>query len=1219
MSKKIFALLTALSIILALVPVSLTKATTIVTGDLVVANTACKNFPKEAVYYVEGSTLKVFPYLSVYLSWGYPSDFSVVKRVECSDLDSYTVVGYAKFRDGSAFRGTKMTVLGQYEPRSVYYVENGKIRPIVSCSVYNALFNDTTCKAYTYWVPDEFISTVRYEEGPMITSATPLPKGLFVKLPDGRYGITGENETVRVFTSDEAISANRYNKVKAVTLNRTLSESNPITGVETALTVPGYVAIAPTGPLTVTLAPDTPSAATVPYGATSVPVLKFNVAGSGTLNEVVIKRSGVGSASDFTAVYLYDGYTRLTSGRSISSETNEVSFINLNLTPPKTLTVKVDIVNSNLAGRQSVFSVKSVNGNTVTGVTGNPITIGSVQAASATIAETTSAWSVTLGSSNAEVAKFSIQETSGSANLIVNAITLRNGGSLSNTYLQNLVLKTGSTVLATASAMTGDKAVLVLSSPYTIPKGQTKQFVLYADIKGGRTSDTIKFYLDETSDLNAVDATYGYGVRLTNNWALNDQTVTMAGGTITLGFNGPVASNYAKNTTGNDFLKFSLSSERNVTVRKVKLSVVILDNTGNELNSDNANWGYLKNIKITDLDTGTTLVGPLAAASSGTYENPGGAGNAYYYKEFSDSFDLTAGSTRHLSVKADIDTNFAANYTIKFTLDLSGTNYVYDNDAGEYVSNTNIVPNILTGNTMTVKETSLTVAKLASPTSATYVKGSTDVPVLGVGLTAVTDNLKVNKLIVRLYADDDGTFDNSGYGDLAANTLASTVSLYEGTNKVAGPVNMTLVGTIGQSGGYYKAEFNNLAYTIANGATKNLTVKVNLLNTFTGTNYLAADIKPSADMEVEDSQGNLLTNLSSSNLNLAASPSPVITCAQSGTLTAAVDSSTPASSLVAFGTTGKEISKFRFTASNEAFVITGAKLIIETSTYQRSVKKVILTYPKDASGNLETKEGYLSGGAVTFADGSLNIYVKKDGYAVLTVKVDVNTRAEGATNEDEIRIGLDKASNDWNNSSDNLTNDFVAVGQSSGTKLYGNTDNITMNNYPTKVAYALESYPTVALNSGSPSGNLIPSANTLVAKFDITAHSNNDLTFESGDSNQLVIDFAVSGAASTTTAVTLTDGTNTLCTDSVDLSTTTTFTCNFASSSLTVPAGQTKTVYLYVDTVTAGLTDSGDSIQAYLDDDSDDNIKFGINGSGDYAYGTIIFRGKIYGHALVKP
>ena len=101
MSRKIVSLLTILSLVIALVPFP-TKAVTITTGDLVVAETACKGFPQDAVYYVSGSELIVFPYLSVYLSHGFPADFSVVKRVSCSDLDSYTVAGYAKFREGTA-------------------------------------------------------------------------------------------------------------------------------------------------------------------------------------------------------------------------------------------------------------------------------------------------------------------------------------------------------------------------------------------------------------------------------------------------------------------------------------------------------------------------------------------------------------------------------------------------------------------------------------------------------------------------------------------------------------------------------------------------------------------------------------------------------------------------------------------------------------------------------------------------------------------------------------------------------------------------------------------------------------------------------------------------------------------------------------------------------------------------------------------------------------
>lgn len=254
MSKKLITSFVAFATILAVgVLVLRVQAASIVTGYLVKASTTCKGFSADAVYEVSGSNLKVMPYLTVYLSHGFPSNFSAVKTVTCSDLDSYTVEGYAKFRNGAAFRLSSNPLNTKWEARSVFYVENGKIRPITSCSVYNSLFNVTDCKAQTYWVPDAFLSTVNYDEGSLLSSTTTLPEGLFVKLSTGKYGLVGSGNTVREFSSDAAITANRYATSKAVSTTAALAAGTAITGAESGLLLVGTQAIVttPTGVVTV--------------------------------------------------------------------------------------------------------------------------------------------------------------------------------------------------------------------------------------------------------------------------------------------------------------------------------------------------------------------------------------------------------------------------------------------------------------------------------------------------------------------------------------------------------------------------------------------------------------------------------------------------------------------------------------------------------------------------------------------------------------------------------------------------------------------------------------------------------------------------------------------------------------------------------------------------------------------------------------------------------
>ncbi|MDD4996326.1 MAG: hypothetical protein PHW15_02560, partial [Patescibacteria group bacterium] len=115
--KKLIALGTTVSMLLSLVVVMPARAVTIADGDLVMTTSS------SAVYYIQGAYKRVFPHYNVYLSWGYPSDFSTVKTVSTSELASYTDANPMPFRDGALFRGTAAS-LGDKDATAVFYVEN---------------------------------------------------------------------------------------------------------------------------------------------------------------------------------------------------------------------------------------------------------------------------------------------------------------------------------------------------------------------------------------------------------------------------------------------------------------------------------------------------------------------------------------------------------------------------------------------------------------------------------------------------------------------------------------------------------------------------------------------------------------------------------------------------------------------------------------------------------------------------------------------------------------------------------------------------------------------------------------------------------------------------------------------------------------------------------------------------------------------------------------
>jgi len=881
----------------------------------------------------------------------------------------------------------------------------------------------------------------------------------------------------------------------------------------------------PTGELSVSLASDTPAAQTVLKAATGVPYLKFNIQSPDTINEIVIKRTGVGDASDFDNVYLYDGATRLTSGRSVSTDTHTATFTNLNLdaTSTKTLTVKADIDASAGTSNQSAFEVYSVDGTSVSGVVGNTMTIGSQTMSAATIAENGASWSVTLGSSDAEVAKFSINASSATNDLTLEAITLRQSGSLSNSYLSNLVLKEGSNELATVSSMDGEKAVFVLSTPYTITKGQTKYFIVYADITGGRTTDDIKFYLDEKTDLTLLDSVYGFGVNLTNSWSYGDQTVSMIGGTITLANNGPSVTTYATNSTQNLFLDLNVSSERNVTVKKSKIKMQIYNNGTSDYEVYGTNYQYLKNIRIVDLVTGNTVVGPLAQASSGTCvevtDNGGtpsvceATDTVYYEYEFSDQFDLTAGQTRNLGLKADIDTSFTtANRTIRLVLDLSGSNYLYDNDASEYVSSGDIVPSSVTGNWMNVGSDSMTVAMASTPVSSTTVRRTSDVASIGyLFKSGDTNSSKITKLIVT----GQGDTANDGFTAGELDDVISSLSLYVDGSKVAGPVSVNTSGV---------ATFNNLSISIDPGETKKIEIYADISST-AGDNTTPYEywlgINAATDITVENGDGNSFTATAADGTwdadETNATPTVEIYVRASGTISVAKDPATPDNALVIAGATDSTVAKFKFTTQYEAFTINKLRLKIDSdndgaadSNSDNNIDSIKI----EANGVSAT--GYVSGGQIDFSN--LGITAAKDDTTTITVKINYKSISGGATSGEKVEVLFEADDN------------FEAVGDGSGVTITDAGTDVT----DAGIMVVRKSKPVVTLDA-LPSTTLADGTMT-IAKFTVTADTDDiaikklsfDLTLSDADagasSNLAIASPAIYDASNPSTAISATFG-----------------------------------------------------------------------------------------------
>src|SRR3989344_3518981 len=74
-----------------------------------------------------------------------------------------------------------------------------------------------------------------------------------------------------------------------------------------------------TGPVSASLASDNPASGYIIGGQATADLAHFTFSGVGTLNTVVLQRTGVSDQNTLSSVYLYDGATRLTDGYSFNN------------------------------------------------------------------------------------------------------------------------------------------------------------------------------------------------------------------------------------------------------------------------------------------------------------------------------------------------------------------------------------------------------------------------------------------------------------------------------------------------------------------------------------------------------------------------------------------------------------------------------------------------------------------------------------------------------------------------------------------------------------------------------------------------------------------------------------------------------------------------------------------------------------------------------------
>lgn len=819
---------------------------------------------------------------------------------------------------------------------------------------------------------------------------------------------------------------------------------------------PGTIPPPATG-LLLSIASDNPLDRTLPKGATGAEILKFNVSGSGTLDSLTFKRMGIGATGDWGSAgfYLYEGTTRLTSGKSLNTTTHELTFVNLALpvSGTRTLTLVGDVAQGATASNQSYFDLIGSTGspNPAGALKSNKVTIGGQNVGGLDPASGSAPPNPKIGEQKAWLAEIRLTASS-TEDVLVHRLALTEGGSISNDRVSNFVLEQNDQVVATAASIGAkDLVTLVFTTPFKVEKGQNRLFKLYGDISGNaRADDTIVFYIDSVSDVYAIGATYGFPVTpgITGLDATSDgDTITVEGGQITITFNGPITGDVPLRGQDITLFDFTIAAQNNVEIKTLKLNATAVGVDGDDGFNDFKVWDVVKDIVISSaLDIATSNATTRNVADGGWTVN------------VTDIINLSAGQTKRMKVTADIDSDTDSGDTIQVSLQDWANNAIRNLDNNTNVATSTIVPaGSIAGNTQTVRTPALDIQLAATPGSQFAVRGSQDIPIVGFSFRAVDGDIKITT--IRLNASGYAA-GNAGQSSSTAVTLVAdwtNLALYDGTTRVSDFKGLT------GSAVPVTATFTGLNYTIPKGVTKVLTVKGNLSTDATvGTSTYMYITSSTSDITVLDSEGNTatVTGVDPNFTDFGTTAPPVLVrILSAGDVTVAqatVDNDTKPYYVVAG--TESTLGKFKFTSTNEAMTINKLQLRVSSSSAISDVTGA--GESNDAVGLVKLYDGSTlignTGGYQVQSDGvviitNLGWTVPKDGEKVLTVKGVISP----------INIGDDSQADAGENIYVHVSSsDFEAVGASAkDTALVSSTGNqkVLVKNYPTFERLALPS------------------------------------------------------------------------------------------------------------------------------------------------------------------
>lgn len=844
----------AWSIGLASVPI----ASAAVSGDLIkITCTATNKEVCTAVYYLGANGKRyVFPTEKTYKTWY--ADFSSVKSISQTEMESYPIGGNATYKPGAKM--VKVTT----DPK-VYAVEkNGTLRWVKTEAIAKTLYGDMWNKMIDD-VPDAFF--VNYTTGTEVSDAT-------------QYNKTTQMAGSATINDDKALS--------------TTSQAGGST-------------------ITAALSADTPASGLVFGSAAQVPFTIFTLTASSdgdvVVDSITVERTNPAQDGAFADFDLVDAGTMLSINnlsKSLNSAHQAVfgDDITVKAGTTKKIIIAANMTSGTLgsyAGEVPVLGVAAIilkGGATLVGtlpINGNYQTVnGTLTVGTSTVAagsNNPSAATKEVGTKDYIVASIKITNNSSATNqdFRVKSLTFTQNGSASPEDLINLRLVNTNTsqTLSTVSTIS-TKKVNFQNLDVVIKKGENINFDLRTDMKSG-SARTISLDIDQKAHIIVYDTLRGFNVLSTypntSSPYYNAPDTTIGDGKLR------IESLAVKQDKIPENSKVVLLGRFKFVAEGEAINITAL---GMKLTTTAGGTGKTTNVKLVNAK-GATVGGPVDPVTSPA------AGTGQETATTTDTITIPVGENEY-SVYGDLDSGFAANNTVQVGIfanaitakgDTSG-NTITPTPAGQIQSTS-----------LTVKTAALALSLDSAPSAQTVVAGTTDFEFGRIVFDAADSGSDIRITQVAVAITDVDAMPN----------IVSGIELYDGNTKI--PVDTSTQACSGTT----CSTINTRATTTLTITAGNLTIpratsKVLRVIGDIGT----ASTTGSFRMQLQGSNVSAIDSEASSiTPTYTTAQGSIMTLAAGGTLNVSI-ATDPKSNMVIAGAT-TDVGKFSLDAKNEAIKI----------------------------------------------------------------------------------------------------------------------------------------------------------------------------------------------------------------------------------------------------------------------------------------------------------